>query len=576
MLNRRLVTMMNELVILKLKQIADILEIIGESVYKIRAYRKAVEALNLVTEDISVLVEEGKLKDIPGIGDAISTKIDVIVKTGDSYYLQKLTQEVPLEVTSLMRVEGIGGKTAGRLYQELGIKSIAGLEEAIETGALSKLSGFTEGKIEKIQRAIKFLKRGRTALPKIEKIAYGLREKLMQSKLLTKVDIGGSFRRRKSTVRDLDFHAIGKPENFEKAMKYFTEMEEVIDVIATGKLKTTVKLFNNMNVDLRILEEESDGAGLLYSTGARSHTIKLRTLAEKKELLLNEYGLYNKDKSKLLASETEEDVYAGLGMCFIPPELREDRGEIEAAMKNALPALITMEDIKGDLHTHTNYSDGKATLEEMIKGAEQKGWEYVAITDHYGKNKIYNPLDEEKLQKQKKELGKLVEEVEINVLHGLEIDIIKTGEIEVSKEILKEMDFVIASIHSHFDLPEEEMTQRILTALDNEYVNAIGHPTGRMFSKRADYGLNFSKIAKKCTQTNTWLEINAQPDRQDIDDHLVFDLKEKALIYIGTDAHYVKDYNFMQWGINVARRSWCEKKHILNCLSFKELQKMIK
>ncbi|MCK5299150.1 MAG: DNA polymerase III, partial [Candidatus Heimdallarchaeota archaeon] len=306
MLNGRLESMMNELVILKLRQIADLLEILGESVYKIRSYRKAVESLNLVTEDISVLAKEGKLKDLPGIGDAISTKIKVIVKTGDSYYLQKLTQEVPLEVTSLMRVEGIGGKTAGRLYQELGIKSIAGLEEAIKTGALLKLSGFTEGKIEKIQRAIKFLKRGRTALPKIEKIAYGLREKLIQSKLLTKVDIGGSFRRRKSTVRDLDFHAIGKPENFEKAMKYFTEMEEVIDVIATGKLKTTVKLFNNMNVDLRILEEVSDGAGLLYSTGARSHTIKLRTIAEKKELLLNEYGLYNKDKSKLLASETEE------------------------------------------------------------------------------------------------------------------------------------------------------------------------------------------------------------------------------------------------------------------------------
>ena len=567
---------MNELVILKLRQIADLLEILGESVYKIRSYRKAVESLNLVTEDISVLAKEGKLKDLPGIGDAISTKIKVIVKTGDSYYLQKLTQEVPLEVTSLMRVEGIGGKTAGRLYQELGIKSIAGLEEAIETGALLKLSGFTEGKIEKIQRAIKFLKRGRTALPKIEKIAYGLREKLIQSKLLTKVDIGGSFRRRKSTVRDLDFHAIGNPENFEKAMKYFTEMEEVIDVIATGKLKTTVKLFNNMNVDLRILEEVSDGAGLLYSTGARSHTIKLRTIAEKKELLLNEYGLYNKDKSKLLASETEEEVYAGLGMSFIPPELREDRGEIEAAMKNALPELITMEDIKGDLHTHTDYTDGKDTLEEMIKGAEQKGWEYVAITDHYGKIKIYNPLDEEKLQKQKKELGKIVEEVEINVLHGLEIDLTKTGEIEVSNEILKDMDFVIASIHSHFDLPEEEMTQRILTALDNEYVNAIGHPTGRMFSKRADYSLNFSKIAKKCTQTNTWLEINAQPDRQDIDDHLVFDLKEKAPIYIGTDGHHVKDYSFMQWGINVARRSWCEKKHILNCLSFKELQKKIK
>lgn len=567
--------MMNELVILKLKQIADLLEILGESVYKIRSYRKAVETLNLVTDDISVLAKEGKLKDLPGIGDAISIKIEVIVKTGDSYYLQKLTQKIPLEVTSLMRVEGIGGKTAGRLYQELGVKSITGLEEAIKTGALLKLSGFTEGKVEKIQRAIKFLKKERRALPKIEKIAYGIRDKLMESNLLTKVELGGSFRRRKSTVRDLDLHAIGKEENFEKAMKFFTEMEEVIEVIVTGKLKTTVKLFNNMNVDLRIMEEISDGAGILYSTGARSHTIKLRTIAERKELLLNEYGLYNKDKSKLLASKTETDVYAGLGMSYIPPELREDRGEIEAAMKNELPELITIDDIKGDLHAHTDFTDGKATTEEMIIGAEKKGWEYVAITDHYGKNKIYNPLDEEKLQKQKKELEKISAAVEINVLHGLEIDITKTGGLEVPNEILKDMDYVIASIHSHFDLPEEEMTQRILKALDNEYVNAIGHPTSRMFSKRADYSLNFSKIAKKCNETNTWLEINAQPDRQDIDDHLVFDLKVKAPIYIGTDAHYVKDYEFMQWGINIARRSWCEKKHIINCLSFKDLQKKL-
>ncbi|MBK5114010.1 MAG: DNA polymerase/3'-5' exonuclease PolX [Candidatus Heimdallarchaeota archaeon] len=566
---------MNELVILKLKQIADLLEILGESVYKIRSYRKAVETLNLVTDDISVLAKEGKLKDLPGIGDAISIKIEVIVKTGDSYYLQKLTQKIPLEVTSLMRVEGIGGKTAGRLYQELGVKSITGLEEAIKTGALLKLSGFTEGKVEKIQRAIKFLKKERRALPKIEKIAYGIRDKLMESNLLTKVELGGSFRRRKSTVRDLDLHAIGKEENFEKAMKFFTEMEEVIEVIVTGKLKTTVKLFNNMNVDLRIMEEISDGAGILYSTGARSHTIKLRTIAERKELLLNEYGLYNKDKSKLLASKTETDVYAGLGMSYIPPELREDRGEIEAAMKNELPELITIDDIKGDLHAHTDFTDGKATTEEMIIGAEKKGWEYVAITDHYGKNKIYNPLDEEKLQKQKKELEKISAAVEINVLHGLEIDITKTGGLEVPNEILKDMDYVIASIHSHFDLPEEEMTQRILKALDNEYVNAIGHPTSRMFSKRADYSLNFSKIAKKCNETNTWLEINAQPDRQDIDDHLVFDLKVKAPIYIGTDAHYVKDYEFMQWGINIARRSWCEKKHIINCLSFKDLQKKL-
>ncbi len=566
---------MNELVILKLKQIADLLEIMGESVYKIRSYRKAVETLNLITDDISVLAKEGKLKDLPGIGEAISTKIEVIVKTGDSYYLKKLTQEIPLEVTSLMRVEGIGGKTAGRLYKELGIKSIAGLEEAIKTGALLKLSGFTEGKVEKIERAIKFIKKERRALPTIEKIAYGIRDKLMKSNLLTKVDIGGSFRRRKSTVRDLDLHAVGKKENFGKAMKFFTEMEEVIDVIATGKLKTTVKLFNNMNVDLRIMEELSDGAGLLYSTGARSHTIKLRTIADKKELLLNEYGLYNKDKSKLLASKTEEEVYAGMGMSYIPPELREDRGEIEAAINNALPEILTLMDIKGDLHTHTNYTDGKATLEEMILGAEQKGWEYVVITDHYGKNKIYNPLDEEKLLEQINELAKITKKVKINVLHGLEIDIGKTGELEAPDNILKDMDFVIASIHSHFDLPEKEMTQRVLAAMDNEYINAIGHPTGRMFSKRADYNLNFAEIAKKCSETNTWLEINAQPDRQDLDDHLVFDLKDKATIYIGTDAHFVRDYEFMQWGVNIARRSWCEKKHIMNCLSFKELQKKI-
>ncbi|HUT80391.1 MAG TPA: DNA polymerase/3'-5' exonuclease PolX [Candidatus Bathyarchaeia archaeon] len=568
--------MKNDLVINLLTNVGDILEILGESVYKIRAYRKAVEALKEITEDVENLVKEKKIEDVPGIGEAIGGKIKEIVETGKLYYLDKLLKQIPLEVTSLMKIEGIGGKTAGRLYHELGIKSIKGLEEAIGNGLLLSLPGFTEAKVAKIANALKSVKSEQKPLPNIEQHAFKISDFLVNTNLLLKVDIGGSFRRKKSTVRDLDIHAVGDPANFEQVMKLFTEMTEVSEVIVTGSSKSTVKLVNDLNVDLRLLEENSYGAGLLYSTGSRAHTIKLRTICDKKNLTLNEYGLFKEKNDELIASLTETEIYKAMGMSFIPPELREDRGEIEAAMSNSLPRLITREDIMGDLHIHTNWSDGKASLKEMITAADNSSLEYIAITDHVGKIPIYRPLNKTRFNEQKKELENLVSDFEIKILHGIEVDITKEGKIDAPKEMLIEAEFVIASIHSLFDLSEEEMTQRILTAMDNEYINAIGHPTGRMFEKREGYNLNFSKIVEKGKETNTFLEINAQPNRQDIDDYIVFDIRVKLPVYIGTDAHYTKDLENITWGINIARRGWCEKKHLLNCLGYKELLRKLK
>ncbi len=568
--------MKNDLVITILTNVGDLLEILGESVYKIRAYRKAVEALKEITENVEDLVKEKKIENVPGIGEAIGSKIKEIVETGKLGYLDKLVKQVPVEVTSLMKIEGIGGKTAGRLYHELGIKSVNGLEEAIENGLLLTLPGFTEAKIAKIANALKFVKSERTPLPFIEELAYKIKAFLENTKLLTKVDIGGSFRRRKSTVRDLDIHAVGDSSNFDQVMKLFIEMSEVGEVIVTGSSKSTVKLKNNLNVDLRLLEENSYGTGLLHSTGSRAHTIKLRTICDKKKLTLNEYGLYKESNNELLANLTETDVYKAMGMNYIPPELREDRGEIEAAMTNTLPRIIVREDIKGDLHIHTNWSDGKASLQDMIGAAEKTSHEYIAITDHVGKIPIYRPLDKKRFDEQRKELENLASDYEIKILHGIEVDINKEGQIDAPKDLLMEAEFVIASIHSLFDMSEDGMTNRLLVAMDNEYVNAIGHPTGRMFGKREGYALNFAKIAEKGKETNTFLEINAQPNRQDIDDYIVFDVREKVPVYIGTDAHYTKDLGNIIWGVNIARRGWCEKKHVLNCLSYKDLIRKLK
>ncbi|MBN1331033.1 MAG: DNA polymerase/3'-5' exonuclease PolX [Candidatus Heimdallarchaeota archaeon] len=559
-----------------LTNVGDILEILGESIYKIRAYRKAVNTLKEITENIEDLVKENKIENVSGVGEAIGSKIKEIIETGKLEYLDKLVKQIPLEVTSLMRIEGIGGKTAGRLYHELGIKSINDLEEAIENGLLLSLSGFTEAKVTKIANALRTVKSERTPLPFIERQAYKIRDFLLNSDLLTKVDIGGSYRRCKSTVRDLDIHAIGDPINFGQVMKLFTEMPDVSEIIVTGSSKTTVKLKNNLNVDLRLLEESSYGAGLLHSTGSKAHTIKLRRICDKKKLILNEYGLFKESNNELIASLTETEIYNALGMNFIQPELREDRGEIEAALNNNLPELVTKEDIKGDLHIHTNWSDGKASLYEMINAANNTTLEYIAITDHVGKIPIYKPLDKVRFDEQKKDLEKLASESQIKILHGIEVDITKDGLIDAPKEMLIEAEFVIASIHSIFDMPENEMTKRILVAMDNEYVNAIGHPTGRIFGKREGYQLNFAKIAEKGEETNTFLEINAQPNRQDIDDYIVLDIKNKLPLYIGTDAHSIKDLENISWGINIARRGWCEKKHLLNCLTYKELMRKLK
>lgn len=568
--------MKNELVKEILRQIADLLEIKGENIYKIRAYRKAIDNLNQIAEDIEVIVAEGRVKEIPGIGNAIGDKIVEIVKTGQLGYLEKLKKQIPIEVTTLMRVEGIGGKTAGRLYKELGITSLEDLEEAIEEETIYKLSGFTENKVGKIKRAINYIKSERTPLPFIEPIALRIKEQLETIKELAAIEIGGSIRRRKSTIRDIDLHGIAKEEHFEKIMDYFSTMNLVVDVIVKGKLKTTVKLENGVNVDLRLLEPKSYGSGYLHSTGSKAHTIGLRTLAEKKRLLLNEYGLFLDDESKLLASKTEEEVYKKLELALIPPELREGKGEIEAAKSKNLPDLVVPNDLKSDLHIHTSFSDGKATIEMMAKGAEKRGLEYIIITDHVGKIGIYNPVTEEKFFQQKKEIEKLQENVKVQILHGIEVDINSEGELDAPKEILENSQFTIGSIHSNFNIPEKKMTERMLKAMDNEYLNAIGHPTGRMFGKRPGYKINFSKIADKASETKIALEINAQPNRLDVDDFIVYDFKDKIDFYIGTDAHYVENLDFLEWGINIARRAWCTKNNLLNTLSVNDFLKKTK
>jgi DNA polymerase (family 10) len=566
----------NQIIASHLQKIADLLEILDENIYKVRAYQNAARNIQELSKDIDTLIEEGELESISGIGESIGKKVRELVETGELSYLKKLSKQIPISITSLMEVEGIGGKTAKKLYDELGIKTIDDLWKAAESGDLVKISGFTERKVENIKTSIKNLKSTRMSMPKYLPIAINVKKFLEKLELLSEVHIAGSIRRKRSTIHDLDMIAVGDEGVFEEVMEKFEQSAMVEISVVKGESKITATLTAGLNVDIRFFPEKLLGSGLLYLTGSKEHGIALRKLAEKKNMLLNEYGLHSKDKSKLIASKTEEEIYKALGLSYIPPELREDRGEIEAVQNNNLPKLIELEDLQSDIHLHTDMTDGKSSVKEILEASAKKGYEFIVMTDHGGEMSIDNPLDEKRFFEQRKEIEKVVEDLDLTVLHGLEGNITKKGTIDIPNSLLKECDFVVASLHSYFDLPEKEMNQRVLTALDNEYVNAIGHPTGRYLGKRKGVSLNFSKIAKKCQENNVALEINSQPHRLDLDDYNVYPLKDKVDIYISTDAHDVKHLDYMQWGINIARRAWCEKEDILNTLSLKEFKKRFK
>lgn len=560
-----------------LNNIADLMDIKGEQFFKTRAYRMAAETLRESEESIEDLVKENRLEELPGIGKAIAKKISTFVTTGSSPYFEKLTEEIPLSLLDLLKIQDVGPKKVGMLYKKLGITTIDELEKAARQHKIRELDGFGVITENKILRGIALQSQisGRTLLHHALEQGNQYVEYLKNKKNVEKISIAGSLRRRKETIGDIDI--LVSSSHPDEIMDAFVEYTLVDEILLKGKTKTSVRLQDGVQVDLRVVEQKSFGSALQYFTGSKEHNVLLRGLALKKELKLNEYGVFSKETDEYLAGETEKDVYKTIGLPFIPPELRENRGEIEAAQQNKLPTLINLQDIKGDLHVHSTWSDGINSIEEIVIAAERMGYEYVGITDHSQSLKVANGVTIEDVEKKCNYIKEINEKSKIAVFCGTECDILPDGRLDYPDETLALFDYVGIGIHSHFKMNKKEATNRLLSALENPFVTFLAHPTCRMIGHREGFDLDMEKLFDKAMETNSCLEINAFPDRLDLNDINVKHAKEKGVSFIiGSDSHTVSHLSNMQYGIATARRGWLEKNHVLNTQPASQLKKIFK
>lgn len=561
--------------------------------FKPRAYEKAASAIEALDKDTSQIYKEGGLKaleEIPGVGVSIAEKIEEIIKTGKSKYHSQLKKEIPVNLLELLAVEGLGPKNIKKLYETLKIKNLADLEKAAKAGKIRGLEHFGEKSEENILKSIKFLKISGNRyilgfiMPELRKI----KERLEKIKGVEKVDIVGSVRRRKETIGDADILAIS--ENPKNIMDFFVSMPEVARVYAHGGTKSAIKLKNGMDVDLRVVPKESYGAALQYFTGSKDHNIIVREIAIKKGYKLNEYGLFKISGKKeiKIAGETEEKIYEKLGMDWIPPEIRENQGEIELALRqvqgkpDSLPKLIDYGDLKGDLQIQTNWTDGENTIEECVEAAIKNGLEYIAITDHTKRLAMTGGLDEKRLLEQMAAIKEInhklkVKGQKLKVLAGSEVDILKDGSLDIEDEVLEKLDVVGAAIHSHFNLSREEQTKRMIKTMENKNVDIIFHPTGRIINKRPAYEIDMDEIIKAAKRTGTVLEIDAFPNRLDLKEEYVRKcVKAGVKMAIDSDAHSLAHMGYLEWGIAQARRGWAAKNDIINCWPLEKMLKMLK
>ncbi len=499
------------------------------------------------------------------------------LKQGRLEYLERLKKEVPTGLIDLLNIPGLGPKKVAALYKNLGITNVQSLRTAASNGELRTLDGFGEITERNILRGIQLLEKtsGRVLL----NVAYNDGNRylayLRKNKKIKKIDIAGSLRRMKETIGDLDILALS---NDPKAvMDHFVHYPEVTEILAKGTTKSSVLLQDQLQVDLRVVDEKSYGAALQYFTGSKDHNVTLRGLAIKKGYKLNEYGLFDKNTEKYIVGKTEEDVYKKIGLRYIEPELRENRGEFEAAKNRTLPSLVRAEDINGDFHVHSLWSDGSDSIEAIAAVAAQHGYQFIGITDHSQSLKIANGLTEERVQKKINEIQKINKKFpDLRIFCGTECDIKTDGSLDYSKKTLQQFDFVYIAIHTAFKMDKETMTKRIIKAMNNDQANFLAHPTGRLIGKRDPYEVDIEQIIDAATQTNTRLEINSFPDRLDLDDVHIKQAKDHHIRFVlGTDSHSINHLDFIRFGIATARRGWLEKKDILNTSSVKEIEKII-
>jgi DNA polymerase (family X) len=561
----------------KFDRLADLLELQDDNPFRVRAYRNAARTLAGLSRPLADLVAEGAdLDEIPGVGEAIAEKIKTIVASGKLPALDEAAKKTPLVLTDLMRIPGLGPKRVRELYETLEVKSAADVRRAAEDGRLAQLPGFGEKLAAKIGEAVKSLadEQKRFRLPDAEGLARPLVEYLEGLAGVQRVVIAGSLRRRRETVGDIDVLVVAKRGR--KILEQLAKFEGVRDVVSLGDTRATVHLAMNLQVDVRVVPETSFGAALYYFTGSKAHNVAVRRIAQNRKLKLNEYGLYRGDKR--IAGKTEEEVAKALGLAWIPPELREDAGEIEAARKNRLPKLVELSDLRGDLHSHTTETDGHDSLEAMAKAARERGYKYLAVTDHTRSTRIANGMDAKRLRKELERIDRLNDTFKsFRLLKSAETDILEDGSLDLPDEVLGELDFVLGTVHAHFDLVPAKQTRRLLTAFDNRLFSGLAHPTARHIGQREPIRFDADKVFAAAAERGIFLEVNGQPARLDLNDVLCRHAREKnVMLAISSDSHSTSDLAKIRFGVDQARRGWIEVEQVINTRPLGALLKFFK
>jgi DNA polymerase (family 10) len=559
------------------EQTADLLEIKGENPFRVRAYRRAARTMENLPKNVRDMVAAGAdLSDLPGIGEDLAGKIETIVKRGRFDVLDGLKKKVPGDLAAMTALPGLGPKRVKLIYDQLHVRTLADLRKAVKTGKLLTLRGFGAAMEKKLAQALaKPVSDKRYKISVAEEEAEALVGYLRNG---GRVTVAGSYRRRRDTVGDLDILVTSK--HAAKVGDKLTQYDNVAEVVSHGPTRSTVILRSGIQVDLRAVDEKCYGAALLYFTGSKAHNIALRNIAVARKWKLNEYGLFAGQRR--IAGTTEEEIYKKLGLHYVPPEMREDRGEIALAKignkTGKLPKLVTVADIRGDLHCHSTWTDGTAPIEEMAKAAQARGYRYMALTDHSKRVTMAHGLDAARLSRQGKEIDKLNAKFKnFTILKGIEVDILKDGTLDLPDSALVKLDVVVASVHSFFDLSVEAQTERVIRAMQNKHVHIIGHPTGRLIGSRAPYAIDMDRITSAARELGCFLEINAQPERLDLNDIHAHMAKTKGVkLAVSTDSHAVSSFDYIRFGIDQARRAWLTASDVINTRSLTDLRKLLK
>ncbi len=570
-----------------LETLADLLEIQGANPFRIRAYRNAINTIESLSRPIAAMAEAGEdLTELPAIGDNVAAHIVELLETGHINRLDEVTAEIPITLVELVRLDGVGPKKAKKLFDELDVKTVEELEVQLDAGTVEELAGFGKKSVEKIRRSIEDYRKhtGRFQIHEAEQLIEGLLRWVEKAPGVEEIEIAGSLRRRKETIGDVDLLARCEGDGT-PAVDHFVAFEGAARVLGAGPTKGSIVLHSGLQVDLRVIPTRSFGSALVYFTGSKEHNVVLRTGAVRQGLRVNEWGVFRipegedpealgKEGGERLAGATEQEVYSALGMAWVPPVLRENRGEVEAALEDRLPTLVELDDIRGDLQMHSTWSDGKASIEEMARACKKLGYEYFALTDHSQAMAMVQGLTPERARKQWEEIAEVRERVKgIEIFRSVEIDILKDGSLDMPDEILEELDVVVISVHSFMDQDRGTMTERVLRAMAHPSVDILAHPTGRLINRRESFELDVEAVLVAAAELKVAVELNANPNRLDFSDVHVHRAKELGVpVVISTDAHSPAGLENMRFGVDQARRGWLEAPDVLNTKSLKDFR----